>query len=109
MIDWARIDEIRLEMGADFDQVVALFLEEVGEVMHRLETGQDSDTLATDLHFLKGAALNLGFDDLARLCSGGERLARAGRGAAVDLAGLTACFLASSMTLAEGLAPQGPC
>lgn len=104
MIDWARIDEIRLEMGADFDEVVTLFLEEVGEVIDRLSSGPAGDGLAADLHFLKGAALNLGFGELARQCVRNEQLVRAGQGSAVDLAALTACFHASGAALAAAIA-----
>lgn len=70
MIDWHRADALRAEIGADdFDEVAALFLQECDETIAAMcaagLAGPDA------LHFLKGAALNLGFDALARLCAEG--------------------------------------
>ena len=43
MIDWARVRELKDEVGADaFDEVVELFLEEVEEVIVRLQGGDRS-------------------------------------------------------------------
>lgn len=79
MIDWSRIRELRSEIGEDgFDEVVCLFLEEADEVIARLSVGNGAAALAADLHFLKGAALNLGFGRLSTLCQDGERRAGAG-------------------------------
>lgn len=79
MIDWDRVKELRDEIGAeDFDEVVGLFLEEADECIARLSPDSGSKTLAADLHFLKGAALNLGFAALSGLCQEGERRASAG-------------------------------
>ena len=72
MIDWARVNELREEIGAeDFGEVVDLFLEEGEEVIGRVERMRD-DEIGGALHFLKGMALNLGFAELARLCQGGD-------------------------------------
>ena len=85
MIDWDRVRELRSEIGAEnFDEVVDLFLEEADEAIARLSTGSGAKALAADLHFLKGAALNLGFAALSSLCQDGERRASAGD-TAVDL------------------------
>ena len=71
MINWNRVAELRHEVGEDdFDEVVELFIEEVEDVLATL--GQNDD-LPKDLHFLKGSALNLGFTEMARLCTEGER------------------------------------
>ncbi|MBI1171123.1 Hpt domain-containing protein [bacterium] len=79
MIDWGRIRELRSEIGADgFDEVVSLFLDEADQAIARLSIGRGAAALAADLHFLKGAALNLGFTKLSVLCQEGER--RAGLG-----------------------------
>lgn len=87
MIDWQRVRELRDEVGDDaFAEVVDLFLEEVSEVVDRLRTCPDPDRYEEDLHFLKGSALNLGFDDLGRLCQAGESAAADGRAHEVDLA-----------------------
>ena len=85
MIDWDRVRELRSEIGPeDFDEVVSLFLEEAGEAIARLSVGNGAKALAADLHFLKGAALNLGYASLSGLCQDGER--RAGLGdLSVDL------------------------
>lgn len=78
MIDWDRVDGLRAEIGAeDFAEVVAMFLEEADEVAARLPS-QSGDALRADLHFLKGAALNLGFSALADLCGQGEGIKAAG-------------------------------
>jgi len=72
MIDWARVDELRTDLGAeDFDEITALFLE---EVEGRLETLMDSQgvRLVEDLHFLKGSAANLGFAEMRRVCECSE-------------------------------------
>ncbi len=79
MIDWDRVRELRSEIGPeDFDEVVSLFLEEADETIARLSAANGAKALAADLHFLKGAALNLGFASLSSLCQDGERRAGAG-------------------------------
>lgn len=79
MIDWARVNELRDEIGADsFDEVAVMFLEEADEAVARLDATKGAKSLESDLHFLKGSALNLGFQHLADLCQAGERSAAAG-------------------------------
>ena len=76
MICWDRVNELRDEVGAeDFAEVVEIFIEEVDEVMDRLRADPDPSTYEAELHFLKGSALNLGFQELADLCSAGEKTA----------------------------------
>lgn len=73
MIDWNRVTELRDEVGSeDFGEIVALFLEEMDEVIKRLKCSEDRSTLRDDLHFLKGSSLNLGFASLSNLCQLGE-------------------------------------
>ncbi|WP_172327722.1 Hpt domain-containing protein [Mangrovicoccus sp. HB161399] len=104
MLDWTRIEELRDEVGADaFAEVVELFLEEVGGVLDRLDPG--SATLEEDLHFLKGAALNLGFAKLAGLCREGELAARAK--APPDLWALRACYAQSHADFFDRVAKAG--
>lgn len=104
MIDWGRVDQLREEVGADaFGEVVEIFLEEVQEVVNRLEAAPDPDQLADDLHFLKGSALSLGFARFAALCQEGEAQAKARGAASVDLAPLLACFTASRAEFLDGL------
>jgi HPt (histidine-containing phosphotransfer) domain-containing protein len=93
MIDWDRVKELRAEIGAeDFEEVVGLFLEEADECIARLSPDLGPKSLAADLHFLKGAALNLGFAALSSLCQDGERRANAGE-VSVDVEAVRAAYL----------------
>lgn len=108
MIDWDRVVELRAEVGEEaFAEVVEIFLEEVQEVVERLAAAVsapvDAATLAADLHFLKGSALNLGFAHLAARCAVGEASAAAGDAAAVDLSALLACYEASRQAFLRDL------
>lgn len=92
MVDWDRVRELRSEIGPeDFDEVVSLFLEEADEAIARLSVGNGAKALAADLHFLKGASLNLGFASLSALCQEGERRAGAGD-MSVDLNAVRAAY-----------------
>ena len=96
MIDWTRVFELREEVGPeDFDEVVALFLDEVEEVITRLRDKPDPVRLEADLHFLKGSALSLGFADFSTLCARGETRAASGQDVSADLPSLLACYAAS--------------
>jgi histidine phosphotransfer protein HptB len=96
MIDWARLHELRDEIGEDdLADVVALFLDEADEVVLRLSPAMPDPELEGQLHFLKGSALNLGLADLAGLCQDGERRAAQGQGAAVDLDAIRSVYEAS--------------
>ena len=104
MIDWDKVAELREDVGAeDFDAVVELFLEEVDASIGALAPGSDARTLETGLHFIKGSALNLGFDTLSRLCQEGERDAAEGRAEAVDIAALAASYAAARAAFVQGL------
>lgn len=74
MIDWNRVAQLRDEIGAeDFAEVVELFLMEVGTTIQQLFDAEGNPVVTEDqMHFLKGAALNIGFRDLAELCRKGE-------------------------------------
>lgn len=96
MIDWQRVDELRDEVGAeDFAEVVEIFLEEVDEVAARLRQSPAPRTYESELHFLKGSALNLGFAALGSLCGTAEKLAAGGREQEVDIAPVLSCYEAS--------------
>ena len=104
MIEWMRVAELRGEVGPDaFEEVVDLFLEEVDGVIGRLGSAPDATTLADDLHFLKGSALNLGFQAVAALCKENEILLTSQGFAAVDTAALIACYEASKQAFTEKL------
>jgi HPt (histidine-containing phosphotransfer) domain-containing protein len=81
MIDWSRVDELVEEIGAeDFGEVVELFLSEVEGAIDLLGRAEGNPIVTEEqMHFLKGAALNLGFEELAQLCLKGEKSAAAGR------------------------------
>lgn len=103
MIDWVRLEELREEVGADdFCDVVEIFLEEVDAVVERLHPDA-VESLEDDLHFLKGSALNLGFDAFAGLCQAGETAARNGQGATVDVEAVKDCYQTSRAIFLRGV------
>ena len=88
MIDWARVSELRDEVGAeDFDEVVELLWEEVDEAIAALRDLMDLSKLEPQCDFLKGSALNIGFREFANLCQAGEAAAAAGATAVVQPGG----------------------
>lgn len=104
MIDWARAEDLRAEIGTDdFMEVVDLFLEETDASVGRLAAGQPPSAVEGELHFLKGSALNLGFRDLAALCQDGERQAGNGDAASLDLGPIVHCYAQSKLAFLNGL------
>ena len=104
MIIWQRVNDLRNEVGAEgFDELIDLFLEEVGEVIDRLRTDADPSKLEQDLHFLKGSALNLGFGTFCDLCQQGERLAATSAAEQVDIGALVDAFDQSQAEFLAGL------
>lgn len=107
MIDWDRVMNLREEVGPDdFLEVAEMFLAEVGNVLERLSTGANVATLEDDMHFLKGAALNLGFDEFAQLCKEGELRSAASDFGSVNVDAVITCFNASSDAFVSGLAQR---
>ena len=107
MIHWARVNELREEVGAeDFDEVVELFLEEVEEVIDRLRQDVDLSQLEQDLHFLKGSALSLGFADFSSLCHDGEKQSADGHADTVDLSAIITGFSKSKTQFVAELSEQ---
>ncbi len=104
-MNWARLDELRQEVGAEaLDEVLEVFLEETDDVVARLKASAPGTDLEAQLHFLKGAALNIGFDELAALCAQGEALARAGRAGEVRIDAVLSCYARSRQELTDGRA-----
>ncbi|MFN3969994.1 MAG: Hpt domain-containing protein [Gemmobacter sp.] len=100
MIDWTRLDELSAEIGREaIAEVVAMFLEEADEVVSRLPRDSTTMARASDLHFLKGAALNLGFTYLAQMCDAGERAP-----AMADMTAIAECYRQSRDLFQSGLA-----
>jgi histidine phosphotransfer protein HptB len=79
MINWARVRELKDEVGEEsYIELQAIFLAEVEEALTRLTPCRSAGELETDLHFLKGSALNIGLARLAELCHYGEQAAKVG-------------------------------
>ena len=55
----------------DFAEVVDLFCEEMSDALEGLGDAKGNDA-REKLHFIKGSALNIGFENLGRLCLGEE-------------------------------------
>ena len=73
MIDWLQVQTLKSDIGEDtFEEVVTLFFAEVEACIERLTTSDSPDACADELHFLKGAAMNLGFTALSRRCHSDE-------------------------------------
>lgn len=105
MIQWSRVRQLRDEVGAEeFDEVVEIFLDEVQEVIGKLQNDTARAEIEQNLHFLKGSALSLGFDSFSKLCQDGERRAAAGDSAAVDLPEIFSVYDESKMLFQAGLA-----
>ena len=103
-IDWARVRELRNEIGAqDFAEVAELFLDEVASAVSALGSDPAEGSIASGLHFIKGSALNLGFAGLADACRRGESLASQGNANSVDIGGVQALFQAEFDEFNEGL------
>jgi HPt (histidine-containing phosphotransfer) domain-containing protein len=104
MIDWNRAHDLREEIGADeFTEVVELFLEEVETEIAALRETVPLNTLESRLHFLKGSALNLGFERFSKMCQAGETAASDGAADQVDIASILASYDASKVVFLKGL------
>ena len=92
MIDRARLEELREEVGnGDFAEVIELFCEELAETLDRMTQGHSS-SMADDLHFLKGSALNIGMSEVASLCAAGEAMIHNDGAASPDIVGIKTAF-----------------
>lgn len=98
MINWTRVRELEDDLGAnEISEVVEMFLDEVEAVIDPLRIGVSGRDVEADMHFLKGSALNLGFDALGAMCSDGEKLAAKGRLEDVPVAAILQAYDASKM------------
>lgn len=96
MISWDRVNELREEIGDDdFGEVVEIFLDEVDETIDRLRVAPDPARFEDDLHFLKGCALNLGFDVFGKLCQEGESSAASQNIGEIDLPAVISVYESS--------------
>lgn len=93
MIQWTRVNELRDEVGAeDFVEVVELFLEEVEDTIRDLSPESTANQMEQHLHFLKGSALNLGFQMFSELCQDGERKSAKGETGTIDVTAIIKGF-----------------
>jgi HPt (histidine-containing phosphotransfer) domain-containing protein len=106
MIDWTHVRALKADMGDAFDEVVEVFLQEVEEALVRLGSVHDAPGQAAEMHFLKGAALNLGFAEFAALCADGETRANAGEAGAVTPEAARALYEVSRGAFLDGLKQQ---
>ncbi len=107
MINWNRVTELRDEIGAeDFAEITDLFLAEVEEVIEKLRTTPDLGSLGEDLHFLKGCALNLGFQSFSEHCQTGETLSGEGLAATVEIPIIITCYDESKANFLASLETQ---
>lgn len=101
-IDWARVEELRADIGDDdFAEVAALFLEEVSDGLDSLRDRAGTE-LSEGLHAVRGAALNLGFARLAQLAARGEAAVET-----VDVGALRTCYSDSLAAMRERYPSMG--
>ena len=101
LVNRSRLNEFEAEIGHDeFGEVVEIFLEECDSTAAHLASGA-GDEIGSVLHFLRGAAMNLGLDALAAACQEGERAAARGEGESVDGPAIAALYDASRKALLE--------
>ncbi|NNJ68390.1 MAG: Hpt domain-containing protein [Boseongicola sp.] len=92
MIDWNRIEELKSEVGEDdFAEVVEMFFEEVAEALERLSV-YSTETVAKDLHFVKGSALNIGLSRVSELCRAAEAAFREAPDADLNINAIQTAF-----------------
>lgn len=104
MINWQRVNELKGDIGAeDIGEVIDIFLEEVEEVINRLRSGTDA-ALEQDMHFLKGSALNLGFDRFGAMCSDAEKAVAKGGNGSLSLDGILEAYNRSKTEFLRGIA-----
>lgn len=93
MIDWRQVKSLRNAVGHDeFDKILELFLEEVEKIIAKLREAPNISELESDMHSLKGSALNLGFATFSQMCQHGEKMSAKGNAAKIDLGQIVECF-----------------
>lgn len=96
MLNWDRIGELRDEIGEeDYSEIVELFFEEVETAIARLSHPGTPPERESDLHFLKGSALNLGFRKLGELCTTAEEHAAGGEIGDDEVHAVIECYYTS--------------
>lgn len=101
MIDWARLNGLRADIGEeDFADVAMIFVAEITEHLDRL-AADPARAVAADFHFLRGSAANMGFVAMVEACRRAEAACLAG--STPDLAGVADTFAASLGAIATDL------
>lgn len=86
MLDLSRIEELRADFGSDdLTEVLMVFCAEIDDALNTLADAP-LETRLSQLHFIKGSAMNVGLEVLGHLCSAEEiRLAAASPGTPPDV------------------------
>lgn len=101
MINWDRVSELREEVGEeDLAEVILLFCEEVEEVLAVLDNATQAD-MPNHLHFLKGSALNIGFEAVSTRCQAEEANLKANPNTKPDISGIRADYASCKDELAD--------
>lgn len=96
MIAWDQVEELREAVGPDeFGELVEVFLDEVEGVLTQLSSDAAASELESQLHFLKGSALNLGFAEFSTLCQQGETIAKGGTTDGIDVPAIISSYHAT--------------
>ena len=104
MIDWDRIAELQEEVGEeDFAEVLDMFFSEVEDALNGLSDASP-EGWASGLHFLKGAALNIGMEALSTQCRDAEIALKTDPGAQIEATALRATLQASQDELRDLIA-----
>jgi HPt (histidine-containing phosphotransfer) domain-containing protein len=98
VIDWARVAELRTDMGDEgFEVVVELFMSEIEAALVEMARNFP-ETISDDLHFLKGSSANIGFKNLRDICINGEN-----NRDKVDPVAIASCYFESKSAFLAGL------
>lgn len=99
MIDWEKVAELQDHMGpADMVEIITLFEQEVENITSHLGAGPEGRNLEEDFHYLKGAALTMGFAQFADTCAAAEALAQCG---SVEPASIDAVLISYHQSITE--------
>lgn len=102
-MDWDRIRDLRADVGEDdLGGIIALFLEETDAVVAQLAAYRSAGELRSDLHFLKGSALNIGMASFAQACQAAEEQLSCDNGS-VDIDLILGLYVQSREALVSGL------
>ena len=104
MIDWEQLMELLESFGAEeFEELVESFWAELDEAITALAelNLQDAGAIAAQMHFIKGAAANMGLSDVVNCVSAQEQAANAGHLDQIDIAKAAQVYAQSKATLCE--------